>query len=128
MAVACDSAARGHLALVRGDTAQAARLFAGLPESMCTGPCDRSRLLGARLLLARGDAQSAAELLERHQPGTGNGDLFEGSWHLERARAAQMAGDISRAKAEYAKIERLWARADSSLKPFVDEARKARRN
>jgi hypothetical protein len=123
-AAACDSAARGYLALARGDTALTARLFAGLPLAICGFSCDRSRITGARLFRALRDARGAADLLEKRQPGVNNGDLFEGWWHLERGRVAQLEGDAPRARSEFAKVERLWAQADGELKPYVDEARK----
>jgi hypothetical protein len=123
-AASCDSVARGYVALARGDTALAARLFAGLRLASCGYACDRSRLTASRLFRGLRDTRSAADLLERRQPSTNNGDLFEGWWHLERGRVAQLEGDETRARSEFAKLERIWAKADGALKPYVDEARK----
>ena len=124
-AESCHDAAEAHLALASGDSALAARLFVAQGDSLCGRPCAYNRLIGARVLLSRGDPAAAAALLDRWEPLVSNGTLYEGWWHLERARIAARLGDGARAQQQLALANALWVNADPVLRQAVDDARAA---
>ena len=117
-------AAIGYLALLRGDSATAVRLFQANPDTLClVSNCFYEKLTLARLLAARGEPEHAAKLLD------------EWTWArehvpsavlaiLERGRIAERLGDRSTASDRYQFVADLWRRADPELQGFVTEARK----
>jgi hypothetical protein len=113
------AASQAHLALALADTAEAATLFAALPDTVC--PCVPDRLLTARLLAARGQAQQAKTLLDRIW--LANRDPSAGMLVLERARIADRLGQREAAGGLYRFVADLWKTADPELQPYVAEAR-----
>ncbi len=111
---------RAYAALARGDTAEAARRFAELPDSVC--PCLYDRIVTARLLRLRGLRSEAAKLLERSAPFR-FWDPFDGLWWLERGRVAESAGRPGNAIEAYRYVADLWRYADPELQSYVREAR-----
>jgi serine/threonine-protein kinase len=112
------AASQAHLALARGDTAGAMVRFTTLPDTVCA--CLPDRIITARLLTSRGQAQDAMKLLERVWPA--NWDPNAGMLLLERARAAARLGRTSEAAGLYRYLTALWRTADAELKPYVTEA------
>jgi len=117
------ASSQAYLALARGDTAEARRRFAALPDSVC--PCLPDRIMTARLLAAAGEATEAATVLERSQPV--GWDPFEPLWRLERGRVAERLGRTDEALRGYRYIADGWRHADPELRPYVAEARAATR-
>jgi eukaryotic-like serine/threonine-protein kinase len=113
------AASQAHLALARADTAEAATRFAALPDTVC--PCAPDRLLTARLLSARGQAQQAKAVLDRIW--FANWDPNAGILGLERARIADRLGQREAAGELYQFVADLWKNADPELQPYVAEAR-----
>jgi hypothetical protein len=113
------AASEAHLALARADTAEAATRFAALPDTVC--PCVPDRLLTARLLSARGQAQQAKALLDRIW--FVNWDPNAGILVLERARMADRLGQREAAGELYQFVADLWKDAEPELQPYVVEAR-----
>jgi hypothetical protein len=117
---------RAYLALARGDTLTALNLFDALPDTACFGKCDLDRLVRIKLLAARGRFRDAARRLAA-TPGVN----WPGSpvapvrvlWELERGRVHERLGSRDTARASYAFVTAVWARADSALQPYVTEAR-----
>jgi len=116
------AAARGYLALARGDTSDALNRFLALPDSLCPF-CDE-RLISAQLLEARGREREAASMLDReigHSPPS----FWEPFWALERARVNERLGNRAKALAGYSFVAAVWMHADPELQPYVAEARAA---
>jgi hypothetical protein len=116
-------AARAHLALIRHDTTSAISAFLALPDTLCNA-CDFDRLTLARLLLARGRAREAADILDAHLHDRAVPLL--GFWTMERARLHEALGARDRAAQEYAQVAAMWQHADASLQPVVARATAAR--
>jgi len=117
------AAARGYLALARGDTSDALDRFLALPDSLCPY-CEDQRLISAQLLEARGREREAASLLDReigHSPPS----FWEPFWALERARVNERLGNRAKALAGYSFVAAVWMHAESELQPYVAEARAA---
>ena len=112
--------AAAHLALARGDSADAIRRFDALPRDGCP-LCLSVQLVHARLLSLRGVDARAREILRRRV--TLLPSAFDVLFALERARAAARAGDAEEAAAAYGLVARAWARGDPSLASLVAEAR-----
>jgi eukaryotic-like serine/threonine-protein kinase len=123
----CTRSGRAYLALARGDTLRALRLFEAIPNSP-----DRSyysyyeQLTRARALSRLGRDREAAQLLD-HMP-------FERQWapsadailvELERGRVHERLGHPEVAIRAYSLVVDAWRNADPALRPLVDEARSA---
>jgi hypothetical protein len=117
--------ARAYLRLAARDTAGALAQLARLEVRDCPTLCAANDLFRARLLAAAGDAAGARALLAAGSPGEGEvvPGAFDVLWQLERARAAERAGDRARAAAAYAAVAGFWAHADAPLQPLAREAR-----
>jgi tetratricopeptide (TPR) repeat protein len=121
-------AAAGHafLALARGDSAEALRLFDALPDTACFGACMIDDLVHVQLLAARGRYADAKARLERPPVGFSPGLLpVEVLRGLERGRVYERLGDREGAIAGYSLVVQAWRNADPELKTYVDEARAA---
>src|SRR2546426_998997 len=119
------AAARGYLALARGDTSDALNTFLTLPDSLCPY-CDDERLVTGQLLEARGRGPEAASRLEREIKNiAGRSPLRESFWALERARVNERLGNRAKALAGYSFVAAVWIHADPELQPYVAEARAA---
>jgi hypothetical protein len=120
--------ARAYLALARGDSAGALRLFENLPDSACLGQCELDALVRIQLLTARGRDRDAARRLDVIP-------VLDWSWwavsptrvlwELERGRVSERLRDRDAARAGYAFVAAAWLHADPVLSPYVDEARAA---
>ena len=120
---------RAYLALARGDSAEALRLFDALPDSACFGACHMDDLVHIQLLAARKDRLAdAAARLERPLGGFIPGLLpVEVLRALERGRVNERLGNRERAIEGYALVVKAWRHADPELQGYVDEARAALR-
>lgn len=116
------SVGRAYLALGMRDTTTAVQRFEALPDS------DRPtytlpRLQRVQLLAATGRAREAdAELTE------GERIYFSPSailFVLERGRVSERLGERDRATRAFRYVVDTWAHADSTLQPYVSEARAA---
>ena len=97
----------GYVALVRGDTASAARLFDALSDTLIHVPVDqfmRARLIG------RTDPRRALSLLEQRIPYV---DLLYPARELERGRLAEKLGERERAVDAYSFVAAIWHNAES---------------
>ncbi|HUL49594.1 MAG TPA: serine/threonine-protein kinase, partial [Gemmatimonadales bacterium] len=117
---------RAYMALARGDSGEALRRFAALPDSACLGHCELDALTRVKLLVAFGQYDDAARRLQT-PPVL---DWFSWGitpthvlWELERARVAERLHDRAAARAGYAYVAAAWLHADSTLAPYVREAR-----
>jgi hypothetical protein len=115
-----------YLALARGDTVAALRLFEALPDSACFGMCDLDGLVRIKLLAGRGRYREAAQRLaatpRRDNPGVALSPTRV-LWELERGRVNEELGNRESARAGYAFVIAAWAHADSALQPYVTQAR-----
>jgi len=117
---------RAYLALARGDSAEALRLFDARPDSASYGGGALDNLVHAQLLAVRGRARDAETLLERPQVGFNPGmSPLEIMRALETGRVNEQLGNRDRAIEGYALVVRAWSNADAELQPFVTEARAA---
>ncbi len=114
-------AARAFLALARGDSADALRQLAALPDTVCD--CLMHRVIAARLLEGEGRLAAADSQLARAHPAVL--DLADGYWSLERGRVAERVERIAEAVRDYRYVAALWRHADPELQPYVQEARAA---
>jgi len=120
------SASHAFLALARGDSAEALRLFDALPDTACFGACVIDDLVHVQLLAARGRFADAKARLERPPVGFSPGLLpIEVLRALERGRVYERLGDREGAIAGYSLVVDAWRNADPELKTYVDEARAA---
>jgi serine/threonine-protein kinase len=118
-------AGRAYATLARGDTANAVRRFAALPESVCA--CVFDRVITAQLLARRGRLAAAAALLDRSWPVALLPDVVEAVRRLERARAAEQLGQREAALDNYAYVAAVWRSPDPELQPLAREATEALR-
>ena len=117
---------RAYLALARGDSAEALRLFDAAPDTAAFGGNSIDDLVHAQLLAARGRPAEAAALLERPPVGFNPGvSVIEILRALERGRVNERLGNRERAVAGYGRVVQAWRNADSTLLPFVEEAQLA---
>jgi TolB-like protein len=114
------ASARAYLALVHGDSAQALRRFAALPDTLCYTCSRLDRIVRARLLAAAGRLDAAHEILSGW-PGPDVTPL-EGLLALERARVARRLGNTAEAQRASELVRRLWIHADS---PWRERANRA---
>jgi serine/threonine-protein kinase len=119
------AAGRAYAALARGDSADALRRFAALPEFVCG--CAFDRVITAQLLARDGRHAEAAALLDRSQPVTSLPDVVEGVRRLERARVAERLGQREMALDGYGYVAALWRAADPEVEPLAREAADALR-
>jgi len=119
-------AQRAYLALARGDSAEALRLFDTAPDTAAFGGNQIDDLVHAQLLTARGRPADAAALLERPPVGFNPGvSVIEILRALERGRVNERLGNRDRAIEGYALVVRAWRNADPELEGYVEEARTA---
>jgi len=114
--------AQAYLALGAHDTSVALHRFEALPDSVCPS-CSLPRLQRAQLLGAVGRLQEANERLPE-----GERIFFSPSavlFALERGRVNERLGERERAARGYQYVFDTWNSADSSLQPYVREAREA---
>lgn len=117
-------ASRAFLALARGDSAAALRLFDALPDTACFGGCQIDDLVHVQLLAARGRLADAKARLERPPVGFSPGLLpIEVLRALERGRVYERLGDREGAIVAYRLVAEAWRNADPELKTYVEEAR-----
>jgi hypothetical protein len=120
------SAQRAYLALARGDTTDALRLFAARPDTAAFGGSGIDDLIYAQLLTARKRWKDAAALLDRPPVGFSPSPTpVEILRALQRGRVFEGLGDKDRAADGYGFVVRAWRNADPELQPFVAEARAA---
>ncbi|HXM37490.1 MAG TPA: serine/threonine-protein kinase [Gemmatimonadales bacterium] len=118
------AATRAYIALARGDSAEALRLFEALPDSACYGACGIDDLVHVQLLVSRGRFAEAAARIERPAVGFAAGVFpVEVLRALERGRVNERLGNRERAIAGYTFVIQAWRNPDPELKPYVDEAR-----
>ncbi|HEV8401108.1 MAG TPA: serine/threonine-protein kinase [Gemmatimonadales bacterium] len=118
------AATRAFLALARGDSVEALRLFDVRPDTACFGACVIDDLVHVQLLAARGRLADAAARLERPLVGFSPAILpVEVLRGLERGRVNERLGDRERAIAGYSLVVEAWRNADPELRTYVDEAR-----
>jgi tetratricopeptide (TPR) repeat protein len=118
------SANRAYLALARGDTTGALKLFDARPDTACYGVCAIDDLVHVQLLASRGRLADAAERLARPLTGFNPGFLpIEVLRALERGRVHERLGNRDQAVAGYAFVVNAWRNADPELRAYVDEAR-----
>ncbi len=115
-------AARGYLALARGDSAGALTILRALPDSLCVD-CYQERVETARLMARLGELERAALLLDERP----NRLLTptEIPLALERARVARQMQRDEKALQNFALVASAWSRADATLGEIVNEAREA---
>jgi hypothetical protein len=116
-----------YLSLARGDSTEAERKLATIPDTLCLAEghasnCFHLKLTLARLLSARGDDRRAAELLERWRWSIGSTPLFVLAT-LELGRTRERLGDKEHAADCYEYVTAAWRRPDPELLPYVAEAR-----
>jgi serine/threonine-protein kinase len=117
------SAADAHLALIRGDSAGAIRLFEGIPDSLCVVAwCMPDKLVLARIFAQRGYDARAAAILERWKE-AGLARPLHVIAALEHARIAERLGDRATAAREYRFVADAWQRPDTALAGMAEEAR-----
>ncbi|HEX9292814.1 MAG TPA: serine/threonine-protein kinase [Gemmatimonadales bacterium] len=117
---------RAWLALARGDSAEALRLFDARPDTAAFGGGSLDDLVNAQLRFARGRTADAAALLDR--PLVGFNPVFtpvEVLRALERGRVYERLGNRERAIAGYSLVVQAWRNPDPELLPYVTEARAA---
>jgi len=119
-------AQRAYLALARGDSAEALRLFDASPDTAAFGGNVIDDLVHAQLLAARGRPADAAALLERPPVGFNPGvSVIEILRALERGRVYERLGNRERALAGFSFVVKAWRNPDPELQPYVEEARAA---
>ena len=119
-------AQRAYLALARGDSAEALRLFDARPDTAAFGVNQIDDLAHAQLLEARGRPADAAALLERPPVGFNPGvSVIEILRALERGRVNERLGNRERALEGFSFVVKAWRNPDPELQPYVEEARAA---
>ncbi|HUK22170.1 MAG TPA: serine/threonine-protein kinase [Gemmatimonadales bacterium] len=117
---------QAYMALARGDSGEALRRFEALPDSACFGQCELDALTRIKLLVAFGQYDDAARRLAT--PPVIDWSKWATTpthvlWEMERARVAERLHDRETARAGYGYVAAAWLHADSTLAPYVREAR-----
>src|SRR5439155_924441 len=118
------AAALAYLALARGDSGDAVRRFALLPDSLCPA-CFLMRLTRVQSLERLGRDRDAAVLLDQLPFAAFWSSPSEVLWLLERGRVNERLGDRDPAAQAYAFVADVWRHADPELQPYVAEAKAA---
>lgn len=123
------AAAYGYLALARGDSVAAERILSSIPDTLCLiSHCHHQKLTLAQLLLASGQPEQAASVLDQWGMLTSYSLLTSRPTpsvviaSLERARAAEALADTATARRKYRFVVEAWRTADPELQPHVAEA------
>ena len=117
---------RAYLALAKGDSAGALRLFDVRPDTAAFGGSGIDDLVHAQLLAAHHRDPDAAALLDRPQIGFAPSlSPVEVLRALERGRVNERLGNRDRAIDGYSLVVRAWPNPDAELVPYVNEARAA---
>ena len=117
---------RAYLALARGDTSAALRLFQARPDTAAFGGSNLDDLVYAQVLVARKRFNEAATLLDRPLVGFNPAPTpVEVMRALQRGRVYEQLGNKDQAVDGYAWVVRAWRNADPELQPYVAEARAA---
>ena len=123
------AAAYGYLALARADSADALHILSSIPDSLCLiSYCYHERLTLARLLLASGEPQQAASVLDHWGMLTSYSLLTSLPTpsvviaSLYRAHAAEALADTATARRKYRFVVEAWRTADPELQPHVAQA------
>jgi hypothetical protein len=116
------SSAQGWIALAAADSTTALARFSAVPDSLCEY-CDAQRLARAELLAAAGRENQAIEALSV--------GLDDNSFplafllRLRRAHLLVATGQGDRARDDYSRVARAWARADPAMRDSAAVARRA---
>jgi len=117
---------RAYLALAKGDSAEALRLFDASPDTAAFGASGIDDLVHSQLLAARDHVADAAALLDRppvgFNPAISPVEVLRG---LERGRVNERLGNRQRAIEGYSMVVQAWRNPDPELESFVAEARAA---
>ncbi|MEW5916898.1 MAG: hypothetical protein AB1762_10850, partial [Gemmatimonadota bacterium] len=106
-------AADAYTALAQHDSARAVSALLALPDSLCP-TCHAHRLTLGRLLLATGRNGQADSILSQDPTSLHlRSPAAEFQWRVERGRAAEQAGQRTRAIAAYELSQRSYAFGDS---------------
>src|SRR5436190_4877030 len=117
---------RAHLALARGDTTAALRLFETRPDTAAFGGSSLDDLVYAQLLVSRKRFNEAAALLERPTVGFNPAPTpVEILRALQRGRVYEQLGKKDLAVDGYGFVVRAWRNHDPALQPYGAEARAA---
>jgi tetratricopeptide (TPR) repeat protein len=118
-----ETASRGYLALMRGDSAEAERHFESISDTLClVGTCFNEKLVLAQIIAARGEDRRAAQILDQWEK-AGDNTTFAVIAALKRGEIAERLGDRATAVEKYQFVIDAWRRADPELQPFVAQAR-----
>jgi len=114
---------RGYVALAKRDTAAALAQFATVPDTFCVQyqPCHVTRYTKAQLLLAAGRNAEAARTLDIDFAFNGPLGVL---WQLARGQAHERLKDREKAIDAYTFVANAFRKADPSLRPVAEEARK----
>jgi hypothetical protein len=108
--------ASAFLALAGGDSAGAVRGLTALPDSLAWETATLPVVVTtAQVLIARGRANDAAQLLSRHPPTRLGLSAWHAQWYLETARAAAYNGEIARGQSALDQAAAILAHADPPL-------------
>jgi len=116
-----------YLLLARHDTVGALAAFRHLADSSIGRSLAPIRNDIARVLLARGEARGAADLLDSRPTPANSLYFWNIEWDLLRARAAVALGERERARDLYATVAAMWTKADPALHASVAEAQSGMR-
>jgi tetratricopeptide (TPR) repeat protein len=114
--------ARAYLFLARGDSTEALRMLAALPDSLCAlSDCFFEKFTLAELAAARGQDREAAAIYDRWLRARDWSPIFV-LGRLNRARVAERLGERDQAAGLYQYVLDAWRHADPELRPHVAAA------